>query len=172
MSDWLTYSPISGHGNGIITITANTLSEFEDRVATIIVSNSQYGVSDSVLITQEAAPTAITFENVTWVTDIPASGGTATKDNCSYTIVSYYADGTTVDITSFATVSGSLNIEPSQQTIRHSAGTLTLTATYNGLTGTTSVTVYQEAAPKYIINITFDNLTWVTDIPADRKSVV
>ena len=166
MSDWLTYSPISGHGNSIITITANTLSEFEDRVATIIVSNSQYGVSDSVLITQEAAPTAITFENVTWVTDIPSSGGTATKDNCSYTIVSHYADGTTVDVTSFATVSGSLNVELSQQTIRHSAGTLTLTATYNGLTGTTSVTVYQEAAPKYIINITFDNLTWVTDIPA------
>ena len=39
MSDWLTYSPISGHGNGIITITADTLSSLEDRVATIIASN-------------------------------------------------------------------------------------------------------------------------------------
>ena len=26
--------------------------------------------------------TSITFENLVWVTDIPASGGTATKDNC------------------------------------------------------------------------------------------
>ena len=167
MSDWLTYSPISGHGNGIITITANTLSSLEDRVATIIVSNSQYSLSASTSVTQKGAQlTAITFENVTWVTDVPASGGTATKDNCSYTVIGQYTNGTTGDVTEYVTVSGSLNVELSQQTIRHSAGTLTLTATYSGLTGTTSVTVYQEAAPKYITNITFDNLTWVTDIPA------
>ena len=61
MSNWLTYSPTSGHGNGIITITANTLSELEERTATIIASNSQYGVSDSVLITQyKASPTLLT----------------------------------------------------------------------------------------------------------------
>ena len=61
MSNWLTYSPTSGHGNGIITITADTLSSLENRVATIIASNSQYGVSDSVLITQyKASPTLLT----------------------------------------------------------------------------------------------------------------
>ena len=61
MSNWLTYSPTSGHGNGIITITADTLSELEERTATIIASNSQYGVSDSVLITQyKASPTLLT----------------------------------------------------------------------------------------------------------------
>ena len=72
MSNWLTYSPISGHGKGTITITADTLSELEERTATIIASNSQYGVSDSVLITQyKASPTLsrpLTF-NIT-------SGGT------------------------------------------------------------------------------------------------
>ena len=69
MSDWLTYSPISGHGNGIITITADTLSTLEDRVATIIVSNSQYSLSASTSVTQKGTqPTAITFENVTWET--------------------------------------------------------------------------------------------------------
>ena len=61
MSNWLTYSPISGHGNGTITITADTISSLENRVATIIASNSQYGVSDSVLITQyKASPTLLT----------------------------------------------------------------------------------------------------------------
>ena len=61
MSNWLTYSPTSGQGNGIITITADTLSTLENRVATIIASNSQYGVSDSVLITQyKASPTLLT----------------------------------------------------------------------------------------------------------------
>ena len=61
MSNWLTYSPISGHGNGTITITADTISSLEDRVATIVASNSQYGVSDSVLITQyKASPTLLT----------------------------------------------------------------------------------------------------------------
>ena len=100
MSNWLTYSPTSGHGNGTITITADTLSELEDRVATIIVSNSQYSLSASTSVTQQGSQlTAITFENLTWVTDVPASGGTATKDNCSYTIISHYAHGTTVDIT-------------------------------------------------------------------------
>ena len=60
MSNWLTYSPTSGHGNGIITITAGTLSELEERTATIIASNSQYGVSDSVLIKQlKASPTLL-----------------------------------------------------------------------------------------------------------------
>ena len=61
MSNWLTYSPTSGQGNGIITITADTLSELEERTATIVASNSQYGVSDSVLITQyKASPTLLT----------------------------------------------------------------------------------------------------------------
>lgn len=34
--------------------------------------------------------TAITFENLTWVTDIPTTGGTATKANCTYTIMAKY----------------------------------------------------------------------------------
>ena len=93
MSDWLTYSPISGHGNGIITITADTLSSLEDRVATIIVSNSQYNLSASTSVTQKGVQlTAITFENLTWSTDVAWSGGTADKNNCTYTIFAKYSD--------------------------------------------------------------------------------
>ena len=131
MDKWLTYSPVSGHGNGTITITASTLSELEDRVATIVVSNSQYSLSASTSVTQQGAQlTAITFENLTWVTDVPASGGTATKDNCSYAIYANYSNGTSADITTSSTVSGSLQVSPNYAIERHSAGTLTLSAEY------------------------------------------
>ena len=30
--------------------------------------------------------TAITFGSITWVTDVPATGGTATKDNCEFEV--------------------------------------------------------------------------------------
>ena len=163
MSDWLTYSPISGHGNGIITITANTLSSLEDRVATIIVSNSQYSLSASTSVTQQGSQlTAITFENLTWVTDVPASGGTATKDNCTYSVTAYYSDGTTGDITEHVTVSGSLNVAATTTVDRHDAGTLTLSASYSEFTASANVTVYQTAPS--ITGISFNNLTWVTDI--------
>ena len=163
MSDWLTYSPISGHRNGIITITADTLSSLEDRVATIIVSNSQYSLSASTSVTQQGSQlTAITFENLIWVTDVPASGGTATKNNCSYTVIGQYANGNTGDITEYVTVSGSLNVAATTTVDRHDAGTLTLSASYSQFTASANVTVYQ-AAPS-ITGISFNNLTWVTDI--------
>ena len=172
MSDWLTYSPISGHGNGIITITADTISSLEDRVATIIVSNSQYSLSASTSVTQKGAQlTAITFENLTWVTDIPSSGGTATKDNCSYTIISHYEDGTTVDVTASSTVSGSLQVSPNYVIERHSAGTLTLSAEYineygQTFTCTGDVIAYQELQQQEISATTFNTIKWVTNVPA------
>ena len=165
MSDWLTYSPISGHGNGIITITANTQSSLEDRVATIIVSNSQYSLSASTSVTQKGAQlTAITFENVTWVTDVPATGGIADKNNCSYEVIALCSDGARLDITSLATVSGSLNVPSNSSFDRENAGTLNLTATYDVFSATTSVTAYQ-AAPS-ITGIGFTSLVWVMDVPA------
>ena len=42
--------------------------------------------------------TAITFGTITWVTDVPATGGTATKDNCTFKVNGIYEDGTSVDI--------------------------------------------------------------------------
>ena len=163
MSNWLTYSPTSGHGNGTITITADTLSSLEDRVATIIVSNSQYSLSASTSVTQKGVQlTAITFENLTWVTDVPASGGTATKDNCSYTVIGQYTNGTTGDVTEYVTVSGSLNVAATTTVDRHDAGTLTLSASYSEFTASANVTVYQDAPS--ITGISFNNLTWVTDI--------
>ena len=90
--------------------------------------------------------TAISLDNLVWVTNVPASGGTATKDNCTYSVTAYYSDGTTVDVTSEATITGSQVIPSTNIGEVHSAGTLTLTASYSGLTATGNVTVYQEAA--------------------------
>ena len=90
--------------------------------------------------------TAITLDNLVWTTNIPASGGTATKDNCTYSVTAYYSDGTTVDVTSEATITGSQVIPSTNIEEVHSAGTLTLTASYGGFSATGNVTVYQEAA--------------------------
>ena len=90
--------------------------------------------------------TAITLDNLVWVTNIPSSGGTATKDNCTYSVTAYYSDGTTVDVTSEATITGSEVVPSTNIGEVHSAGTLTLTASYCGFTATGNVTVYQEAA--------------------------
>ena len=90
--------------------------------------------------------TAITLDNLVWTTNIPASGGTATKDNCTYSVTAYYSDGTTVDVTSEATITGSQVIPSTNIGEVHSAGTLTLTASYSGFTATGNATVYQEAA--------------------------
>src|SRR5574344_1996045 len=111
MDKWLTYSPVSGHGNATITITADTLSELEDRVATLIATGSQEGqtLSATTVITQKYATlTEIYFENLTWATDIPYTGLTATSANCSFSIIAKYSDNSTKDITNLANVTGSL----------------------------------------------------------------
>ena len=87
--------------------------------------------------------TAITFDNITWVTDIPATGGTATKGNCKFKVYGKYNNGISVDISSDATVTGELIVAETTATTRQSAGTLTLTASYGDFTATGNVTVYQ-----------------------------
>ena len=90
--------------------------------------------------------TAITFGSITWVTDVPSTGGTATKDNCEFEVYGNYEDGTSVDISSIVTVTGELVVPSSTADQRHEAGQLTLTASYGGFTATGNVTAYQEAA--------------------------
>ena len=84
MDKWLTYSPVSGHGNATITLSASTLTGLEDRIATLIATGSQEGqaLSATTVITQKYLTlTEIYFENLTWSTDVAWSGGTATKAN-------------------------------------------------------------------------------------------
>ena len=104
--------------------------------------------------------TAITLDNLEWTTNIPWSGGTATKDNCTYSVTAYYSDGTTVDVTSEAAITGSQEIPSTNMGEVHSAGTLTLTASYSGFTAIGSVTVYQEA---YMAEIPYNTIKYVSN---------
>ena len=146
--NWLTYSPTSGHGNTQITLSASTLTGLEDRIATLIATGSQEGqtLSATTVITQKYLTlTEIYFENLTWSTDVAWSGGTATSANCSFSIIAKYSDNSTEDITNLANVTGSLFVPFSGERERHSAGTLTLTATYEDKTCYGNTVAYQEA---------------------------
>lgn len=89
--------------------------------------------------------TGITISGVTWTSDVPASGGTASSANCSYSVTAYYSDNTSADVTNAATVYGSAYISASTIQSRHDVGTLTLTAIYDGFSASGSTTIYQEA---------------------------
>lgn len=89
--------------------------------------------------------TGITLDNLTWVTDIPADGGTATSANCSFIVTAHYDSGKTRRVTKDATVTGSLVVPSTVSDTREIVGTLTLTASYSGFTNSDSVDVYQMA---------------------------
>lgn len=187
--DWLQISRTGGTGDYDVTITASTNEELLQRLAYIMAYNNEEGLSDTLEIIQEAAPAIVTgmsFTYLNWVTDISSDGGTATKANCSYAITGYLSDGTTKDITSLCAVNGSQNVPSSTLETRHSAGTLTLTATYKDLSSSSSTTIYQEAfvarlsvSPTTInfgptggtavINVS-SNVCWVSSLSGDTPT--
>ena len=103
--------------------------------------------------------TAITFNSITWKTDVPATGGTATKDNCTFEVYGNYEDGTSADISSIVTVEGELVVPSSTADQRQEVGQLTLTASYGGFSATGSVTAYQEAFDLSMEPLTFNILS-------------
>ena len=108
----------------------------------------------------------IEIKNLKMVGNVPASGATVNKDNCTYVVNAVYSNYSREDITEQAEVTGSLVVEASQVEQSHLAGVLTLTATYLGKEASASVKVYQEAFVPSITVITIDNLTWNVDIPS------
>ena len=120
--------------------------------------------------------TAITFDSITWVTDIPAKGGTATKDNCTFEVYAKYDNGISVDISSIVTVEGTLVVPSSKAEQRHEAGQLTLTASYSGFTAMGNVTAYQEAFDLSMEPLTFNILSagtinWTASDTAVAKTI-
>ena len=94
--------------------------------------------------------TGITIEDLVWKTDVPASGGTATEENCTYRVVGHYDSGKSRTVTNDAVVTGSLVVSATTAETREMVGVLQLTATYEGFTAIGSVNVYQAAAaPDY-----------------------
>ena len=104
---------------------------------------------DTMTISYNKILTAITFNSITWVTDVPAKGGTSTKDNCTFEVYAKYDNGSFLDISSDVTVTGELVVPSSTEGQRHEAGQLALTASYSGFTATGNVTAYQEAVPDF-----------------------
>lgn len=99
--------------------------------------------------------TGISLENLTWVTDVSAAGGTATSANCSFDVYAYYDSGKSKRVTKDSTVTGSLVVPATTADTREIVGTLTLTADYSGFTDSDTVDVYQKAQTyNYIINYT------------------
>ena len=177
MSNWLTYSPTSGHGNGIITITADTLSELEERTATIVASNSQYSLSASSVVTQtDKEVSGISINNITWVNNVPWYGGVATKSNCSYNVIAHFQDGTTGDVTTIATVTGSTSVPATTASTVISAGTLKLTAIYEQHTATASttfessgeITIYQDSYD----GVTADTSTYLSFVMLEDGEII
>ena len=120
--------------------------------------------------------TAITFNSITWVTDIPATGGTATKDNCTFEVYAKYDNGSFLDISSIVTVTGELGVPSSTEGQRHEVGQLTLTASYGGFTSTGSVTVYQAAVDFSTKPLTFNivsagTIRWTASNTAATKTI-
>ena len=120
--------------------------------------------------------TAITFNSIAWVTDIPATGGTATKDNCTFEVYAKYDNGISVDISSIVTVTGELVVPSSKAEQRHEAGKLTLTASYSGFTATGNVTAYQEAFDPSTKPLTFNivsagTINWKASNTAITKTI-
>ena len=115
--------------------------------------------------------TAITITNLTWVTDIPYSGGTGTSSNCSYLITGYYDSGKTRKLNRFSVVDGEITASSTTSETRELIGTLVLTATCSGFSATGSVDAYQEKyETKIWVNITgvtntipFDGIGWTND---------
>ncbi|MBQ3414516.1 MAG: hypothetical protein IJH39_04045 [Clostridia bacterium] len=93
--------------------------------------------------------TGISIDNVTWVVDIPYSGGNATSANCTFTVTGYYDDGRTRNITSKATITPSPNpttISPTTAETRELVGAYKLVASYSGFTDESDyIHIYQEA---------------------------
>ena len=120
--------------------------------------------------------TAITFDSIAWVTDIPSAGGTATKDNCSFEVYAKYDNGISVDISPIVTVEGELVVPSSKAEQRHEAGQLTLTASYSGLTATGNVTAYQAAFDPSTEPLTFKissggTINWTASNTAVTKTI-
>lgn len=163
----------SGTSTGSFTISANTETyELYYTLDAWILEN--VSVEKVLSLTQAgAAPkyvTGVSISNVQQVTDIPATGGTATYQNFSYIVHLNYNDGTYDDITSTADMSQSTTVTASANTstARRSVGVINIIATYydgpNPFSSTAAAYVYQAGSSLLTPTITEISAT-VTNNP-------
>ena len=129
---------------------ANTGTFVKAPTMTAWTLNSDNGVPVNwTLVDDLGTLTGITLDNLEWYTDVPATGGTATYQNCTYTVTGHYDNGATSDLTSVAIMTGSttLTVPATQSTTRQNVGTISINAEYydgpNPFTAGGAVYVYQ-----------------------------
>lgn len=137
----------------------------DNEISGIYLGNSEisaiYAGDNQIYPMNLGTLTGIAIENLEWVKDVPASGGTATSANCEFNVYAYYDSGRRKRVTKDATITGSLVVPETSAETREMVGVLTLTATYSGFTDSDSVDVYQKAVtPDYKeMYFTFEILT-------------
>lgn len=150
----LTNTHPSGTSNGSFTIPANTapaLVYWGLYATTADGTNSDYASIEQAGA-GGAYVTGISFSNFEWTTDVPASGGTASSANCSFSVVANLSDGTSTDITNSCDFSSSttLVVPATTATTRQSVGVINVIAIYYDAGGnpfsTTQVPVVYQAA--------------------------
>ena len=171
-NEWIEIEPVSGRDSGQIILRYGKNDTSSGRSATVRIWNSDFKITATTVITQSICPPEITgiTLNASWTTDIPASGGTADKDNCTYSVYAIYSDGNSVDVTDDATIEGSQYVSSSKVLERHSSGTLTLGAFYEGFSITKDITIYQEAYVPVLTGISI-TAVWVNDMPASGGTI-
>ena len=127
---------------------------------------SSYDIATSeepVPPTPDPKVTGISIDELTFVTNVPADGGVANKDNCSFVVNALYDDGSVEDVTAEAEVEGELTVDAATTLDEHEAGELTLTSTYEDFTAEASVTVLQDGAAEVesdAYDYVFDEDSW------------
>lgn len=156
---------------GIVTWKANTSSSRSCEVSVTVTLNG-FGVMTSATSKQSADSIDYYTYSVPkvslTVSDIPASGGTISSGNVSYSQVrtTTYVSGreTNTTLTSGGTVSYSTAVSAGDlernETTRTKVGTLTATVKMNNKTGSTTVDVYQEANVKTITEVRDGEITY------------
>lgn len=178
------YSSPTIKENLTINLDANQLSRIYDPTITryfnILGGEIDYGAgSQRLTIVQskmwdEKDLTRIEL-TATWARDIPDTGGTATSGNCNVSVMAHYDDGTSEEVTSATTITGSLVVPSSTTETRHSAGTLTLTAEYMNKSASTSVVVYQKAynpEPTYVVVQDLLDEGWARVVPGPHGNYI
>lgn len=157
----------------IFTIKTSMIYVGDNDIAGIYLGDSEipaiYCGEELIYPVNLGTLTGITLEDLVWVTDIPASGGTATKDNCSYKVVAYYDSGKSRTVTKDATVTGSLEVSATTAETREMVGTLELTATFEGFTSSGSVEAYQVSVSP--IPSTYQELQYIYE-PANNYAYI
>lgn len=100
------------------------------------------------LVYEKISPVVITgiSVSITSVNDAPASGGTISSADCTYTATAYYSDGTTGDITTNVVVgSESYTVSSSYDTTRHYVGNFRIQFNYKEFAYRPLIDVYQAA---------------------------